>query len=306
MWSMLRSTLSTNENIDIRQFQRLKNFIKNNSKGYKPKKSEVFQWSHIMKFINDAPDEKYFAHKLTLIFGICGTLRCDEMIKLRVDDVKDLNNNMYLVAIRENKNDYAGQFIIGKLFYKIVKKYISIRPKEYSSERFFVQYHNGKCTRQPIGKHWIGQVPYNVAVFLKLDQPKKYTGHCTRRTSASLLSESGATMQMIKQAGLIHEANKNRVELIPPASGEPQKNNAEPIPSTSVNTVIAPLDAEPPEITNEYAVEDVPWEYFEEELESENGSMNQNTRQQNRFYTANRKRIDSSPPFSTNQCKKSL
>ncbi|CAB0039183.1 unnamed protein product [Trichogramma brassicae] len=68
IWSMLRSTLSTNEDIDIKQFQRLKNLVKNNSKGYKPKKSSVFQWKEIMKFIEEAPDEQYLATKISLRF----------------------------------------------------------------------------------------------------------------------------------------------------------------------------------------------------------------------------------------------
>ncbi|XP_051153688.1 uncharacterized protein LOC127276972 [Leptopilina boulardi] len=55
--------------------------------------------------------------------------------------------------------------------------------------------------RHPIGRHKIGEVPEKIASYLSLPNPKRYTGHCFRRTSATLLSDSGANMQMIKQLG---------------------------------------------------------------------------------------------------------
>ena len=138
--------------------------------------------------------------QVILVFGICGCLRCDEIVNIKVNDVEDLGDK-YLVSINANKNDYAGQFIIGNLFYDKVKSYILLRPSDYFSDRFFIKYSNGKCSQQVIGKHKIGSVPEEIASFLQLEQPKRYTGHCFRRTSATLLSNSGANMQMVKQLG---------------------------------------------------------------------------------------------------------
>lgn len=134
------------------------------------------------------------------MFGICGCLRCDEITNMKVEEIEDLANK-YIVSINSNKNDYAGQFIIGNLFYDHVKKYISLRPPGQFSDRFFIKYQEGKCFRQPIGRHKIGEVPENIASYLQLPDPKRYTGHCFRRTSATLLSDSGANMQMVKQLG---------------------------------------------------------------------------------------------------------
>lgn len=115
--------------------------------------------------------------------------------------VEDLGDK-FLVSIERNKNDYSGQFIIGTLFYDKVQKYMSLRPSVgLTSDRFFIKYKNGKCAQQNIGIHSIGKVPSQIASYLGLPTPERYTGHCFRRTSATLLSESGATMQMIKQAG---------------------------------------------------------------------------------------------------------
>ncbi|XP_057340559.1 uncharacterized protein LOC130677725 [Microplitis mediator] len=41
----------------------------------------------------------------------------------------------------------------------------------------------------------------NIALFLNLPDPKRYTGHCFRRTAATLLSDSGANTTMLKQLG---------------------------------------------------------------------------------------------------------
>lgn len=66
IWSMLRKTLNTRDNIDLNKFQNLKSMIKNNSKGYKPKKSLVFKWSEIMKFVNDGSDHTHLASKVSI------------------------------------------------------------------------------------------------------------------------------------------------------------------------------------------------------------------------------------------------
>ena len=66
IWSMLKKTLNTRENIDINRFSNLKCLIKNNSKGYKPKKSLVFKWDDIMKFMNNAPNHIYLISKVSI------------------------------------------------------------------------------------------------------------------------------------------------------------------------------------------------------------------------------------------------
>lgn len=70
-----------------------------------------------------------------------------------------------------------------------------------TTDRFFIHYINGKCTNQHIGIHKIGEVPRFIAEFCQLAHADRYTGHCFRRSSATLASNSGATMQMIKQLG---------------------------------------------------------------------------------------------------------
>ena len=45
------------------------------------------------------------------------------------------------------------------------------------------------------------QIPSIIASYLKLPDAKLYTGHCMRRTSATLLANSGADLTTVKGLG---------------------------------------------------------------------------------------------------------
>ncbi|XP_051157971.1 uncharacterized protein LOC127279582 isoform X1 [Leptopilina boulardi] len=167
---------------------------------------------------------------------------------MKVDDVEDLQDK-YLVSVIGNKNDYAVQFIIGKLFYVKVQNYVALRPAGQFSDRFFVRYQDGKCFRQVIGRHKIGEVPEKIAFYLELPNAKKYTRHCFRRSAATLLSDSGGNMQMVKQLG------RWRSDLIAQGYLENSMHNRQLIfdgiiqksttnPSDKAQVTIEPLESE--------------------------------------------------------------
>jgi hypothetical protein len=58
-----------------------------------------------------------------------------------------------------------------------------------------------KATLNPMGVNNIGSVPCEIATFLELDNPKQYTGHCFRRTSATLIADSGSILVTLQRAG---------------------------------------------------------------------------------------------------------
>ena len=68
IWSMLKKTLSVNENININNFLNLKSLIKANSKGYKPRKAFVLRWEKIVKFMKEAPNDSFLAMKVIVIY----------------------------------------------------------------------------------------------------------------------------------------------------------------------------------------------------------------------------------------------
>jgi hypothetical protein len=86
-------------------------------------------------------------------------------------------------------------------FLKLIRQYITLRPQHTKHTRFFVFYRNNKCSTNPVGINTFAKIPCTVAQFLKLDQPQLYTGHSLRRSSASILSDSGADFAAIKRLG---------------------------------------------------------------------------------------------------------
>ncbi|KAJ8953527.1 hypothetical protein NQ317_002195, partial [Molorchus minor] len=62
-----------------------------------------------------------------------------------------------------------------------------------------------KCTTQPVNKNTFGKIPSIIATYLRLSDPTLYTGHCLRRSSATLLADAGANIMTIKH----HESWKS-------------------------------------------------------------------------------------------------
>lgn len=91
--------------------------------------------------------------------------------------------------------------IAGLNMINIYKKYASLRPKNCSNNRFFLNYRNGKCSVQVVGINTFSKIPSCIAKFLDLKEPGLYTGHCFRRSSASLLVDSGGDILALKRHG---------------------------------------------------------------------------------------------------------
>ena len=52
---------------------------------------------------------------------------------------------------------------------------------------------------QPMGINSIAAIPKFIASFLQLKNPERFTGHCFRRSSATVLADSGATRLTLKR-----------------------------------------------------------------------------------------------------------
>lgn len=134
-----------------------------------------------------------------------------EFTKIKLSDLEDTGKK-FIISIVQTKNDVPRNFIIGGDYYHIVKKYLDLRPDDMPTDRFFIQYRNGKCTRQVIGRDSIRAIPKIVAEHLKLDV-SKFTGHGLRRTSATLLSNTGANLDTVK-LHLGHKSNTASLRYI--------------------------------------------------------------------------------------------
>src|SRR5699024_3266518 len=120
---------------------------------------------------------------------------------MNIDDFDDLDF-LILVKIRTSKNHKSRSFhIIGEHYINIYRKYTSLRPQQMNDRRLFIKYINGKCCKMVMGIHKIGSVTREVASFLKIPNWKSFTGHCMRRTGATLLVDAGGDEVALKRFG---------------------------------------------------------------------------------------------------------
>lgn len=203
-YSMIKSVLKLKRNIDISNFYKLTAFIKKQNVGFKPKKAKILTKENVSNFMNEAPDKIYLLIKVATIFGLAGACRREELKKITTDDIED-TGNFIIVKIQDTKNYTSRSFVISEeindgKYLLLYRKYAALRPPT-NHNRFFIYYKRGKCTKQCVGVNTFGKMPSEIAAFLRLPNPELYTGHSFRRSSATLLANSGEGITDIKRLG---------------------------------------------------------------------------------------------------------
>lgn len=139
--------------------------------------------------------------------GIAGACRGDELTKMKVDDIQE-HESVLLCTIPDSKTRKQRVFVVNKSsdgddpnLIGMYKKYAALRSPKTEHRRLFVTYKGGKCSVQPVGKNTISKIPCMIAKYLQLPNPEAYTGHCFRRTSATLLVDAGGDTLSLKRHG---------------------------------------------------------------------------------------------------------
>lgn len=133
-------------------------------------------------------------------FGVIGLCRGDELTNIKCSHVKD-TGEYFIVKIPYTKTKVPKTNVIDGEYTHIIRKYMSLRPPDATTDRFFMQYRNGRCVNQVIGKNNIAKFPKEIAKFLHLENPESYTGHSYRRTGATIAADAGASMEQMKRMG---------------------------------------------------------------------------------------------------------
>jgi integrase len=212
IYSMLRGTLIAKHDVNIAAYYKLKALLKKESVNYVAKKANVLTNDDIKTFIETAPNELYLLTKTALIFGVCGCMRKGELYNVKLADVKDVNSAL-IVDVPCTKTKKPRKFVITDNFYSICKEYINLRPLGMTDEnqKFFINYQKGKCTRQDVGINKFGKLVQDIAKFLKLPHPEKYTGHTYRRASATIVADihnCGCSIHFCHQTAAIGKYSK--------------------------------------------------------------------------------------------------
>lgn len=104
-----------------------------------------------------------------------GVYSTSKLTSLKIDFVKEYDE-LILVTIPKTASTAKQSFTITGTFFKVVEKYIALRPKNLTENRFFLQYRKGKCTEQPIGKNMFSGMARRIAKYLKLPKAERYSG----------------------------------------------------------------------------------------------------------------------------------
>ncbi|KAK5639946.1 hypothetical protein RI129_010757 [Pyrocoelia pectoralis] len=203
---MLKATLNAKENVDFKKFTKLVSYLKKVSVGNHPKKSKVLTREEVNQFLTEADDETYLMVKVVLILGISGACRREELTKMTVDDIED-KNSILIVKVPDTKTNLQRIFTVSNLDYiDIYRKYAALRPSCATTRRLFLKYQNNRCFNQVVGLNCIGKMPKLIANHLKLPNSDAYTGHCFRRTSATL-DKVGRDVCVLKRHGGWNSSN---------------------------------------------------------------------------------------------------
>lgn len=167
-----------------------------------------------------------------LAIGIAGACRREELTKMTLDDVKE-QGDIVLINIPDSKTYTSRNFVLCGRGQEYLKKYLNLRPPQVTTRRLFLFYRKSKCTSQVVGINSIGKMPSQIAYFLHLPNSETYTGHCFRRSSATLLADAGGDLMTLKRhggwksssvaEGYVEESVQNKIEIAKKITGTTHK-----------------------------------------------------------------------------------
>lgn len=178
---------------------------------HKKKKSEVFSHEELFTFLNFADNGEYLVIKIVVFFCYYGALRISECCAILRRDCT-LTPKGIIVSIIRKKTDKAGvgtTFVVPFISGEKVQDPIELF-KDYQNRISLLNHARLFLTcdkktqifkNSPIGKNTMAKYPSLVAEWLKKENPKAYTGHALRATSATIYADSGASLENLKRHG---------------------------------------------------------------------------------------------------------
>ncbi|XP_066139031.1 uncharacterized protein [Euwallacea fornicatus] len=173
-YSMLKCTLLRYHNVSMETFTKLRSFLKGIARDPHSKKYKSFTDEEFERFLVEAPDSTYLATKVALILGRVGRCRRGQLRALTIEDFQDFGKAMLVNVPADDKTKFPRQFTVAGHHYEYCKMYTDLRPNNASSNAFFLNYQNGRCTVQNIGVNKLGTMVKQVAQFLNVSEPELY------------------------------------------------------------------------------------------------------------------------------------
>ena len=207
-YSQLNTKYQIECNKKLQDYPRIQQLLKRYEDGYVRKVASVLTKEELDRFLKEADDEPYLlVRKTVAVLAVCGGLRCQEVRDIRRMDVKKVENRyeVRLVRRKQRGEEKSSLFIVPDgIMADILGRYLNKTnaklqmklngesplilgcPKNRNKdEHAFVN--------QPMGKNYLYNIGKDIARYLNLENPDTYTGHCFRRSSATMAADAGIT-----------------------------------------------------------------------------------------------------------------
>jgi hypothetical protein len=117
-----------------------------------------------------------------------------------------MDKRFYSIKVHRKKqkgpNIQSNYMIISTTLVSAIDNYIKLFDENEQSGRFWRKLLVcGKPSKQPVGIHTLAAFPREIATFLAIEKPERYTGHCWGRTGGTILADQGALVLDLQRAG---------------------------------------------------------------------------------------------------------
>ena len=209
IWSIYSSLNSIHQREfgeKLQVYPRVTQLLKTYNSTYKRKVASVFEGHHIDTFFQMELITAYWVvRKAVVAVAICGGLRCAEVRDIEFSDVIQKENEYEILVVRKKQRGEVkkSKFIVPQPFYLHLATYLSaVRGALGDDVSGPLIKGAPKLTfvNQAMGKNYLSNIGKDVALVLNLEEPERYTGHCFRRTAATMAADGGATTQQLQKA----------------------------------------------------------------------------------------------------------
>lgn len=211
-YSKINAIYQREYNEKLQKYPRLTQVLKSYNATYQRKVASVFEKSELEEFLSLEVNSPFIlVRKAVVCLAIAGGLRTSEVKILEVGDVVKEGNiyKVTLVRKKQNGEKKSSTFVVPPSLATHITNYLlalsaTIGEPTGSFFKGTPIYKNtggeSRFVNQPMGINYLYAIGKDVAKTLNLKNPELYTGHCFRRTSATIAADSGATPQQMQRA----------------------------------------------------------------------------------------------------------
>ena len=194
LWSIhsrLRNCHARRFATDINKFPKLTMMLKSYESGYVRKTSNVFNRDEVERILQlDKHCTTWVLRKAITAVGFCGALRCAELRSITLGSIKLDDEGAWISFTHAKQRGEAkeNEFIVPYnrsephicmatrlIHYR--KKLLESLPTLGLEDALFRRPLKKGYGDKPLGRNTLGKVPYEMALELRLENPKRFTGH---------------------------------------------------------------------------------------------------------------------------------